>query len=85
MRREGVCISCHQEIPEGSAAIDLLHHVAAATGTLPEESDAHSSLVHKIVLTAAWTQVGGGILAFLGTLFGVVWWRRRRRARSRVG
>ena len=51
--REGTCIACHQEIPEQSLAVSLLHHVAEYTGQLPKTTAQHDSLVHKIVLSSA--------------------------------
>lgn len=80
--REGTCIACHQEIPENSAAINLLHHVAKYTGQLPKTTAQHSSLVRKITLLAAWVQVVGGIgLLLIGAATARWWWRRRARRR----
>jgi hypothetical protein len=84
MTREGTCVACHQEIPDGSAAIDLLHHVAEATGQLPRSGDEHAVLVHKVVLTAAWAQVGAGGLALVAGVVALAWWRRRRHRRERT-
>lgn len=79
--RRGVCVGCHQEIPEGSLAVSVLHHAAEMAGELPESREAHNSLLNKIELTAAWTQVGaafgGGVLL---TLLVVFVWRRKRAA-----
>mgnify|MGYP001813425856 FL=1 len=81
--REGTCIACHQEIPDNSAAINLLHHVAKYTGQLPKTTAQHSSLVHKIALLAAWVQVLGGIgLLLIGAATARWWWRRRARRLS---
>ncbi len=72
--RKGVCVSCHQEIPETSLAVDVLHHVAVVTGQLPESADEHGSLLHKVLLIAGWSQV----LVFPALLVIVaIWWRRR--------
>ena len=77
--REGTCIACHKEIPDNSAAINLLHHVAKYTGQLPNTEDEHSSLIHKIVLLSAWVQVLAAVLGLIGLVGAVWWWRRRRR------
>lgn len=79
MTRDGTCIACHKEIPENSAAINLLHHVAKYTGQLPHTNAQHASLVHKIALTSAWGQVGGAVAAFLVMMLGGWLWRSRRR------
>ena len=80
MSREGTCIACHQEIPEQSLAVSLLHHVAEYSGQLPRTSDQHDGLVQKIILSSAWAQVLGGFvgvpLLLLGCFLG---WRRRSR------
>lgn len=83
IRREGTCTACHQEIPQQSLAVSLLHHVAEYTGQIPKTSGQHDALVHKIVLSSAWGQVlaaaAGGLLA---TGITVLLYRRRRRRLS---
>jgi hypothetical protein len=79
MSREGTCIACHKEIPANSAAINLLHNVAKYTGQIPKTADQHNSLLHKITLLAAWTQVIAPLAVFLG---GVIWFVKRRRNRE---
>lgn len=84
MDRGGVCLSCHQEIPEDSLAVSLLHHVAKFAGQLPDTPAKHDDLVHKIVLFAAWGQVAGMVLGPLALLAGGVWFIRRRRRRNKT-
>ncbi|MHC4945759.1 MAG: cytochrome C [Planctomycetota bacterium] len=80
--RDGICLSCHQEIPDQSLAVNILHHVAEFTGQMPDSPDQHDFLVNKILLLAGWVQVLGmvglPILAFAGLWY----WRRRRRRRA---
>ncbi len=57
--RRGLCLGCHQEIPKASLAVSVLHHLAAVTGQVPTTPGRHAGLLHKILLTAAWAQVGG--------------------------
>jgi len=80
--REGVCLACHQEIPDESIAVDILHHVADFAHMLPKNNEEHSDLVHKSTLIAAWVQVAAMILGPLAGLMGLIWWRRRRKARQ---
>lgn len=80
MDRRNVCVACHEEIPSGSLAVSVLHHMAAVSGRLPTSNASHRSLLHSILLTSAWAQMGAGALLMLGLLGGVRWWRRRRRA-----
>lgn len=77
--RRGTCIACHQEIPNESLAVSLLHHVAKYSGQLPKTNEQHAALVHKITLLSAWTQAGV-IIAVPSGLFaaGLLLYRRRR-------
>ena len=80
MDRRGVCLSCHQEIPDRSLAVNLLHHVADYTGQLPTTPEKHDSLVNKIMLLSGWIQVAAAAAMPAVGLAGVAWyWRRRRR------
>ncbi len=86
MDRQGVCLSCHQEIPDGSLAVSLLHHVAEFAGQLPDTPEKHDSLLRvKIMLFSAWVQfaaaLGGPLVALAGGLW--FWRHRRRRISSR--
>ncbi|MEM7476628.1 MAG: cytochrome C [Planctomycetota bacterium] len=67
--RDGTCTACHKEIPAESLAVSFLHHVAKYTDQLPETTDEHAGLVHKIVLTSAWAQV---LAVFIGA-FAMGW------------
>jgi hypothetical protein len=81
--RQGVCLSCHREIPDRSIAVNLLHHVASAVNQIPKNPEEHDSLVHtKIMLFSAWTQVllGGGA-PLIVALAGLLWLRRRKKRR----
>ena len=83
--RQGVCLACHQEIPDRSLAVSLLHHVAEFTDQLPETGPQHNSLIHKILLLSAWIQVAGMLgvpLAALAALAGIVWYLRRKKRRA---
>ena len=80
--RSGVCLACHQEIPDESLAIGLLHHVARYADALPRSDVEHSDLLQVIALIAAWTQViAPGVIGFLALLT-LVWFVRRRRHRD---
>ncbi len=85
LERKGICLSCHKEIPDASLAVNILHHLAVATGQIPSTPKEHSSLVHKVVLLSAWVQVGGIIGLPLATgLFVLLLAIRRRRKASRA-
>jgi len=67
--RRGVCLACHQEIPGQSLAVSFLHHVADVSGQLPVTSEQHGRLLHKVLLTAGWSQVGGSVFLLALVLF----------------
>ena len=79
MQREGTCLACHQEIPDGSLAVSLLHHIAEKGGLLPRENAAHAALIHRSLLLSGWVEVAALLGALGGALGAVIWWRRRRR------
>lgn len=81
MEREGVCLACHQDIPDGSLAVSLLHHVAAYANQLPHSAKEHHSLIHKLMLLAAWIQITAAGLPLLAAGAGLIWFRRRRKRR----
>ena len=85
MSRKGICLSCHQEIPAASVPVSVLHHVGQMAGMLPRTPTEHAALVHKVLLTSAWAQVGLAIVTLCGALgfiflLAVRLKRRRRRA-----
>ena len=71
MDRQGLCLSCHQEIPTESLAVSLLHHVAKYADALPKTNQEHAGLVHKVLLFSAWGQAGGAAVVTLGILGGL--------------
>ena len=82
--RQGVCLACHQEIPDRSLAVSLLHHVAEFADQLPKTPEQHSSLVHKIMLLAGWIQVAAMLGAPLVVLAGAAWYWRHRKRQKRI-
>jgi len=78
--REGVCLACHQEIPDRSLAVSLLHHVAEYADQVPKTPEEHNALVHKILLLVGWGQVAAMVGMPMVALAGAFWyWRRRKR------
>ncbi|WP_425397515.1 multiheme c-type cytochrome [Aeoliella sp.] len=77
--REGTCLACHQEIPDGSLAVSFLHHVAQYTGQLPTTNEQHSGLVHKIMMMSAWLQFVVALAIPVLVIVAVRRWRRGKR------
>ena len=71
--RRGVCFSCHETIPEGDMASDLMSHVAKY-GNVNIDNKTHISILNKSIRISAWVQVISPILLLLGAF---VWWRKR--------
>jgi len=82
MDRRGICLSCHEEIPDRSLAVSFLHHVATYADALPRTNEAHAGLVNKILLISAWAQVGGGVMFPLAIVVAVLWYRKVRARRK---
>ncbi len=80
--RRGVCLSCHREIPDGSVAIDLLHHLKEKLG-ITVDSEVHDSIVNKVLKLGAWTQVGLPAAFGLLALFGLFAVARKKAGRRR--
>ncbi len=78
MTRSGACVGCHQEIPAGSLAGSLLHHVAEYSGQMPRTAADHNGLLHKIALLGAWVEAAAIVGLPACALAGVWYWRRRR-------
>ena len=66
--RRGVCLSCHQTVPDKDLAVDLMHHVAEF-GHVDIDNDTHQNILNKSVKLSAWVQI---ILSVLGVIFLVV-------------
>ena len=73
--RRGVCLSCHQTMPDRDLAVSLMVHIADTAG-VQIDNEMHKTILHKNLLLSAWVQVLGGLLVVLGA---AIWWYRRRR------
>ncbi len=59
--RRGVCFSCHQTIPQGDIAVNLLTHIKNVSGKTIDNSG-HRSLLSKILHISAWAQLMAVVL-----------------------
>ncbi|GAB4321344.1 MAG: hypothetical protein Kow00127_13760 [Bacteroidales bacterium] len=75
--RRGVCISCHESIPAGDPAINLMHHVASLSG-MDIDNEKHDGLLRKMLLFTAW---GQSLLIVIIVTVGI-WIFLRRRMRT---
>lgn len=72
--RRGVCMSCHQTVPDNNIAVDLLSHVAKY-GNVNIDNDEHDKILNKSIKLSAWAQ----ILLFLSIPSLIVYFILRRR------
>jgi len=73
--RRGVCLSCHQTVPNGDLAIDLMSHVSEF-GEVKIDNTQHKNILGKSIRISAWLQV---LLPTLGIVFLFLFLRRRKR------
>jgi len=72
--RRGVCLSCHQTMPDKDLAVSLMVHVASVA-RIDIDNKMHKNILHKNLLLSAWVQVLVGIVIVIGLM---MWWRRRK-------
>jgi len=73
--RRGVCLSCHQSIPEGNLAISTMNHIAEMSGIKIDNKE-HNNILNKILNIGAWIQLIIPIIIF-GLL--TLWIIRKRK------
>ncbi len=66
--RRGVCIACHQNIPDGDLAISAMSHIAQMTG-INIDNKMHKKIINKALHVSAWLQIGGGVVVALLLLY----------------
>ena len=74
--RRGVCLSCHQTIPDQDLAVSLMVH-AAQVANVEIDKEMHTSILHKLVLFGAWSQVLLGVLIGFSVVFLILKIKRR--------
>ena len=62
--RRGVCLSCHQNIPEGNLAVSAMTHIAEMA-ELDIDNKKHQGILSKILNIGAWTQIVGSAFVLL--------------------
>ena len=72
--RRGVCLSCHQSIPNDNLGVSLMVHLAQVAN-VDIDNKMHKNILHKSLLLSAWVQIIGSLLLIGGLIF---WWYRKR-------
>lgn len=82
LSRDGVCLSCHQDIPNGSIPIKMLGKIAEVTHLSFASDEAHSHLLREnnlIVSAIKFFGMVGGILFIPIAFFGYRWYKKRKK------
>ena len=79
--RMGVCVSCHQTVPDKDVAINLLSHVAKY-GNVKIDNRMHSGILNKSIRITAWVQVLLGVMVIFGIALFVWIWLKKRKKKS---
>ncbi len=79
--RRGVCMSCHNTVPEHDLAANLLSHVAKYAG-VEIDNEEHSSILNKAVRISAWTQILIGIFILCFIVYLIYRYKKRSKKKS---
>ena len=63
--RSGICLTCHQDIPEGNLAVSAMVHLAEMA-EVNIDNKMHKDIVNKTLNVTAWIQI---IIGILGGIF----------------
>ncbi len=80
MERQGVCLSCHQEIPRGRFVYQIIAKVGDSLGMVPKTDAEHMKLIGKAMFIAANLQIFGPFVALAIIIAFIVLIRRRKTA-----
>ncbi|WP_428737538.1 hypothetical protein [Sulfurimonas sp.] len=67
--RRGVCLSCHDTIPNGSLSISMVSHISKMTDNVANPKE-HKAILSKILYMSAWFEIilvvfGVGVLIYI--------------------
>jgi hypothetical protein len=79
--RRGVCLACHQNIPEGTLAISAMSHIANMA-QVNIDKKMHENILNKTLHVSAWTQVGGTVLLVLFLIY-ILFFKKSKERRWR--
>ncbi|NNG01725.1 MAG: cytochrome C [Desulfobacteraceae bacterium] len=80
MERQGVCLSCHREIPEGRFIYQVIAKLGAKLGMVPETDAEHMKLIGKAMFIAANLQIFGPLIAMVLVILFIFKIGRRKKA-----
>ena len=80
MERVGVCLSCHQELPQGRFVYRTIAKVGEYLDMIPKTDADHQKLIGKAMFIAANVQIFGILIAAFVGLLVVVYFVRRKKS-----
>ena len=75
--RRGICLSCHQTMPDKDLAVSLMVHVKEYAG-IKIDREKHNSILRKLVLLGAWVQILGVVAGAFLLIGGIILYKRRK-------
>lgn len=78
MERIGICISCHEHVPDADVTLVALNKMGAMAGMVPETDAEHRDLITKLMYLTAYAQIWGPVAVVIVALL-FVWALRRGR------
>ena len=77
MERTGVCLSCHQVIPDGALVYRIISKVGETLGMVPKNDEEHRRLIGRAMFVAANVEIFGLPIAILAIVAFVFIMRKR--------
>jgi len=74
--RRGVCLSCHETIPEGDLAVSMMVHIAQVANISVDKKE-HGAILNKLLRLSAWVQ----LLAIVALVVSVIYFMFFRKKR----
>jgi len=82
MERVGVCIACHQDIPDGNIAIAMMSITGELSGMTPHSDSEHSDLLNMDLKLLTMMYISGPILLLIAIIILVRWRRSKKRRKA---
>lgn len=76
--REGMCLSCHKEMPDGDLAVSAMVHAVEMAGIEIDKQE-HGGILNKLLRVGAWLQLLVGILIGGYIIYRLFFKRKKRR------
>ena len=79
LSRQGTCLHCHQDIPDGAIPMQMLGKIAEVANLSFTSEDAHGDLLRQNNLLIAWIKAGGIIAIVISIPVAIVLYIKRKK------